>query len=373
MYALREVYEERETCTEAEIYTERGIPARWPRLVREHAVDDWPESAGSHHADAGAEVGDAGSHHADAGEPEVDDPEDEIFLLGERCAEAYMQADALHYWAMKLLAEFDRREGWQDTGFSSTAEWLTWRIGIKPGAARERLRTALALEQLPEISGAMKNGELSFTKVRALTRVARPENENMLLDFARAGSAANLERVVRGWKRLDRKSEVTAEQIRHRSRRFSAWVDEDGMVVVKGRLDPEVGALFMRAVEAASDALFRETSGADQAAAASDAEANSTDTDSTGTDSATDSTGATTSDAATEAIRPEQRRADAVGLIAERALASGFGDGAVSGSRAERYQVMLHVDAETLEESGDPGLSELEDGTRVSAAMQSFA
>ena len=98
---------------------------------------------------------------------------------------------------------------------------------------------------------------MSFTKVRALTRVATPENEATLLDFARAGSAANLERVVRGWKTLDRKSEVTAEQIRHRSRRFSAWVDDDGMVVVRGRLDPEVGALLMRAVEAASDALYR--------------------------------------------------------------------------------------------------------------------
>ncbi len=181
-------------------------------------------------------------------EPEVEEeaptPADELYLLGERCAEAYMQADALQYRAMKLLAEFHRREGWQDTGFSSTAEWLAWRIGIQPDAARERVRTALALEQLPLTSEAMRNGELSFTKVRALTRVATPETEATLLDFARAGSAANLERVVRGWKTLDRKSEVTAEQIRHRSRRFSAWVDDDGMVVVRGRLDPEVGALL---------------------------------------------------------------------------------------------------------------------------------
>jgi RNA:NAD 2'-phosphotransferase (TPT1/KptA family) len=184
--------------------------------------------------------------------------------------------------------------------------------------------------------------------------VATPDKESTLLDFARAGSAANLERVVRGWKTLDRKSEVTAEQIRHRSRRFSAWVDDDGMVVVRGRLDPEVGAMLMRAVEAASDALYREETGADH-----DAEAEGDKT------------------------TPEQRRADAVGLIAERALAAGFGNGAstgngdsdapISGSRAERYQVMLHVDAETLRETGNPGLSELEDGTRVSAAMQSFA
>jgi hypothetical protein len=284
------------------------------------------------------------------------DPEDELFLLGERCAEAYMQADALHYRAMKLLAEFDRRRGWEETGFSSTAEWLAWRIGIKPGAARERLRTALALEQLPETAQAMRDGELSFTKVRALTRVATPDTESTLLDFARAGSAANLERVVRGWKTLDRRSELTAEQIRHRNRRFSAFVDDDGMVVVRGRLDPEVGALLMRAVEAASDALFREEWDGGERRSEEEADADLPET------------------------KPEQRRADAVGLIAERALAAGFGARGgedaghpeedttpISGTRAERYQVMLHVDMGTLAEEGVPGQSELEDGTRVSA------
>ncbi len=96
---------------------------------------------------------------ADTPDP-LTDPEDELFLLGERCAEAYMQADALHYHAMVLLAEFDRRSGWQDTGFPSTAEWLAWRIGIQVGAARERVRTALALEQLPLTSEAMRNGRV---------------------------------------------------------------------------------------------------------------------------------------------------------------------------------------------------------------------
>jgi hypothetical protein len=288
-----------------------------------------------------------------------DDTDDALFLLGERCAQAHMHADALHYQAMRLLAEFHRRSGWRDTGFSSTAEWLAWRIGIKPNAARERLRTALALEQLPRIAQAMRNGELSYTKVRALTRVATPETEPTLLDFARAGSAANLERMVRGWKTLDRKGELAAEQIRHRSRRFSAFVDDDGMIVVKGRLDPEVGALFMRAVEAASDALFRNGNGAEEGEeGGGDGLGDESETN-PGTNPDLDET------------TPEQRRADAVGLIAERAFAAGFGNGAggegVSGSRAERYQVMLHVDADTLKDDGDLGQSELEDGTRVAA------
>jgi len=177
----------------------------------------------------------------------------------------------------------------------------------------------------------MRDGGLSFTKVRAVTRVATPTNEAQLLEFAKAGSAANLERLVRGWKKLDRKAEVGAEQARFRTRRFSAFVDHDGMVVVKGRLDPEAGAMLMRAVEAASDALFRR-------------------------------------EADTHEAEPEQRRADAVGLLAERALAAGFADGApVSGSKAQRTQVVLHVDPATLSEAEEPGMSELEDGTRVSA------
>ncbi len=326
MYAVREMWGVEERF-------------RWPRLVREAAVEWEPEVA----------------------EEAAPDPADELYLLGERCAEAYMQADALQYRAMKLLAEYHRREGWRDTGFSSTAEWLAWRIGIQLHTARERVRTALALEELPLTSAAMREGELSFTKVRALTRVARPENEATLLDFARAGSAASLERMVRGWKALDRKSELTAEQIRHRSRRFSAWVGEDGMVEVRGRLDPEVGALFMRAVEAAGDALFR--AGEDrrngEARCCGGVEAG----------------GPRDADADLPETTPEQRRADAVGLLAERALAAGFGceegtgedPAPISGTRAERYQVMLHVDAGTLEEDGEPGQSELEDGTHVPA------
>ncbi|MFH1762824.1 MAG: DUF222 domain-containing protein, partial [Gemmatimonadota bacterium] len=133
------------------IYAERGAPPRWPRLVREAAVDDrWYERPVAHFEDADTrpEAADTRPEAADTADP-LTDPEDELFLLGERCAQAYMQADAMHYHAMKLLAEFDRRRGWEDSGFSSTAEWLAWRIGIKAGAARERVRTALALEALP--------------------------------------------------------------------------------------------------------------------------------------------------------------------------------------------------------------------------------
>ena len=238
---------------------------------------------------------------------------------------------------LAAVAQSDRHRDWASEGFGSCAEWLAWRIGITRGTANEKVRAARALEDLPLISGAMASGELSFSKVRAITRAAVPENEAELLEFARATSAAGLERLVRGWKKLSRSDERQAERVRHGRRCFSVFPDEDGMYVVRGRLDPEVGAALMRAVEGASGALFSEAS----------------------------------RDGG-QAPEPAQLRADAVGLLAERALAAGFGAGLldtapVSGSRAERYQVVLHVEAATLSEEGEPGLSELEDGTRVSA------
>ena len=256
---------------------------------------------------------------------------DELYLLGERCAETYMQAEALQYEAMVLLTEFESRDGWRDTGFGGTAEWLAWRVGIKLHTAKDRLRVALAPQDLPLTSAAMSSGQLSYSKARGMARSAEPESEEDLLALAQSTSAARFERECRTIKHLDRERELTAAQIQHRSRRVSVFVDDDGMYVVTGRLDPEAGALLMRTVEAANDALYK-------------------------------------SDPDPEQTKPEQRRADAMGLVCERAMSAGFKpDGAISGAKAERYQVVLHVDEDTLSEDREPGRSELEDGARVSA------
>ena len=257
---------------------------------------------------------------------------DVLLELGDEIATLAAHLHAATYRLLTLIAEFDRLRGWEPGGHRSCAHWLAFRTGIDLGAAREKVRAARALSELPQISASMARGELSFAKVRALTRVATPENEGDLLELARCSTAAQLERTVRAWRRLSRWDEQELERMRHRSRCFSVFPDEDGMYVVRGRLDPEVGAMLMRAVDAASDALFR-----------------------AGT---------------SEDIEPKQRRADAVGLLAERALAVGFGggdDAPISGNRAERYQVVLHVEATTLESESEPGRSELEDGTRLSA------
>ena len=266
-------------------------------------------------------------------EPSAEDIADVVEDLGDQIAILAAHVHAATHRLLTLIAEFDRLQGWERAGFRSCAHWLAFRTGFDLGAAREKVRAARALEALPETSAAMARGQLSFAKVRALTRVANAENESELLELARSGTAAELERVVRSWKRFGRADEAEQERRRHATRCFSVFPDEDGMYLVRGRLDPEVGALLMRAIEAAGDALFHGS--------------------------------------AREAS-PEQRRADAVALLAERAMAVGFGasgpeDVPVSGTGAQRYQVVLHVEPATLTSGTEPGRADLADGTRVSA------
>ncbi|MEZ4415019.1 MAG: DUF222 domain-containing protein [Gemmatimonadota bacterium] len=260
--------------------------------------------------------------------------------LSDEIASLAAQISSATHRQLTLIAEFDRRRGWELSGHITCAHWLAWRTGIDLGSAREKVRAARALTSLPQISSALQQGDLSFSKVRALTRVADADNETELLEIALTSTAHQLERVVRGWKRHSRLDEAERERLRHQSRSLSVFPDEDGMYLVRGRLDPEVGALLQRALEAASEALFwkgPEVEGSDK-------------------------------------LRPEQKRADAIGLVAERALAAGLDqegggpDAPVSAARAERYQVVLHVEADTLAANAEPGMSELEDGTRVAAA-----
>ena len=149
--------------------------------------------------------------------------------------------------------------------------------------------------------------------MRALTRVATPDNEQALVDFALSGTAAHVERFVRGWRRVDAVSDRATDEARHLARGLSTWVDHDGMVVIRGRLTPEVGAVVQRALEAAADRLFRESVSAEQ-----------------GTHMA-------------DQVNHAQRRADALGLVAEAALSASLD----AGTAGERYQVVVHVSAET--------------------------
>jgi len=256
--------------------------------------------------------------------------------LGDVIAELSAHLDAATARLLDLIREFDAREGW-NTGFRSCAAWLNWRVGLDIGAARERVRVARALGSLPLLAEAMARGELSYAKVRALTRVATPETEERLLAVGRAGTADHVERIVRGWRRMDRKAEVAETARRHASRALHVYPDEDGMVTIRGRLAPEVGALLVQALAAAREVLYQRTRRQDVVVGSADVSA--------------------------ETPTMAQQQADALALLAETALHHGIDPGAPS----ERYQVVVHVDAPVLADPDAPGQSVLEDGTHVSA------
>lgn len=225
----------------------------------------------------------------------------ELDRLGDEIAELAAHVHAATYQLLARLRVFDERGGWGG-GFYSCAHWLSWRTGIGMGTAREHVRVARALGELPQLSEAMRRGQLSFSKIRALTRIATPVNEAQLLELARQGTASHIEKIVRAWRRVDRLDEQRQERERHRARDLTLYHDDDGMYVVRGRLDPEVGALFDRVLAAASEALYgRRCAAAAGAVGGGDAGAAGLEDEST-------------------AATAGQRRADAIGLIAECAL-----------------------------------------------------
>jgi len=260
----------------------------------------------------------------------------ELDRLGDEIAELSAHLDAATARLLTLIREFDARGGW-NTGFRSCAAWLSWRVGLDLGAARERVRVARALGSLPRLAEALGRGELSYAKVRALTRVATPESEARLLAVGRAGTAAHVERVVRGWRRVDRRAEAREAARQHAGRSLHVYQDEDGTVVLRGRLTPEVGALLLRALDAARETLYQRArvSGANPPAAGP---------------------------AAALPTRAQQQ-ADALALLAETALHHELDPGAPG----ERYQVVVHVDAAVLADPAHPGQSVLEEVGHVSA------
>src|SRR5437867_12862100 len=268
--------------------------------------------------------------------PTALEPAAELDQLGDEIAELSAHIEAATAHLLDLIREFDARGGW-NTGFRSCAAWLAWRVGLDPGAARERVRVAHALGTLPLLARALARGELSYAKVRALTRVAAPETEGRLLALGRAGTAAHVERIVRGWRRVDRQAEARETARRHESRALHVYEDEDGTVVLRGRLAPEVGALLLRALAAARETLYQRSRAKETADPPADASA----------------------DTPTRA----QQQADALALLAETALHQELDPGAPG----ERYQVVVHVDAAVLADPDQPGQSVLEGGTRVSA------
>jgi 5-methylcytosine-specific restriction endonuclease McrA len=216
---------------------------------------------------------------------------------------------------LELVAEVDRRGGF---AASSTAEWLAWRCALTPRAAREHVRVARCLGELQLIHEAFACGELSYAKVRALTRVAEAENEEELLELARHMTASQLERAVRAYRYV---TADEADELHALAYAGYTW-EPDGSLVLRARLAPEDGALFLRALEAARDRL-QEREWTDEHGSA-------------------------------EPRRPTS--AEALVALADMSL-RGNADTASAG---ERYQVVVHV-----EPSG--GSYALEDGPALAA------
>ena len=258
------------------------------------------------------------------------EPRDDVERLGLRIAELAARISAATHQLLVLIREFDERDGWAATGFRSCAQWLSWRTGLAPGAAREKVRVARALADLPRISAAMATAELSYSKARALTRVATPQTEQHLLDLALHATASQVERFVRAWRRVDRgvEAERDRDAERRASRYLQMYTDDSGMVVVRGRLEPEVGALLRKALDAAAEELYRRDSSADGPGE--------------------------------EFVTLDQRRADGAGLLAESALSSGLAESGTVDTRTDRYQVVVHVDQAVLADPASPGASEVE-------------
>ncbi len=147
-----------------------------------------------------------------------------------------------------LLGDFDDRRGWASWELTSCAAWLSWKCQMSSGTAREHVRVARALRHLPAIRGEFAAGRLSYAKVRALTRIATPDNEQILAEMAGPMTGNQLERFARAHRQVS-----PAEDAAARVRRRLTWrLEEDGSLAGTFRLPPLQAALLLKALRAAA-------------------------------------------------------------------------------------------------------------------------
>jgi hypothetical protein len=269
-------------------------------------------------------------------------------LAAEITAGVVRLAAATAAW-LRLVAEFDRREGWTGIGIASCAQWLAWQCGLSPGTAREHVRVARALTGLPKIAAAFAAGRISYAKVRAVTRVADASCEDDLLELALSATASQVERTVRAWRRAE---SADTESLAARQR-FDHWWDDDGMLVVRARLTPDDGAEFLAAVNSLAERDARRNR-----AAATRARASAPPSASPGPD-------ADCADDVDE-IAAARDRATARRCAALTRLASAAADADRRAGDPPRREVVLHVDAGVLADDAAAGRAHLEGGPALS-------
>jgi hypothetical protein len=289
--------------------------------------------------------------------------------LGEEIATLSVHLDAARHRLLQCIRQFDESRGWYAQGAVSCAHWLSWRIGLDLGTAREKVRVANALAELPKIDEALRVGKLSYAKVRALTRVATAANEAKLIDLALAATGAQLERICRGYRGAMNQDRPCVPEDRSVRKRLLPG----GMVKLEIVLSADEADLVMRAVDCAREisaevstplAVARSFVAGTAAPlpsrfasrplpAARGEVSGHTPAAETGTDSSAE----TCDEFPTWPSRP-----DGVVALAAHYLAGNRGDG----TGADRYQVMVHVDQDPLAPDGVVAAT-LEDGTGIPA------
>ena len=290
----------------------------------------------------------APNHHPAAGYYPDHKRVTELNKLADNITELVAHLDAGTFRLLQLICEFDENEGWEGPGIRSCAHWLNWKCGMSLGSARERVRVARSLPALPKISAAFRKGKVSYSKVRAMTRVATPENEAALLQVALHGTASHVETQVRLYRKVKRIEALEEENLRHGHRELSWHTDDDGYWVFKGRFTAEQGAMLQKALEAAGDQLFAEQQNVPAVVAAEIDE-----------------------NIPLDSTTPEpvsQKRADALARVVEGFLAGAGGDGTGNGQTGgDKYMINIHTEVETLKADGSGAEAEIEDRGHVPA------
>lgn len=307
----------------------------------------------------------------------VSDPEafaGDILELEMEIATLAAHINAATWRLLALVRCFDLRRGWNNGGARSCAHWLNWKCGIAVGAAREKVRVAHALPKLPQISEAFREGRLSYSKVRAMTRVATPKNEEYLLMIARHGTASHMERLVRSYRRLGRQEALDRDRQREDERVLTWHIDEDGCYVLRARLPPEQGALVVRALDAVGDETRAQKSDSVEAPKLNQIQSQNQNQTQTQTRNSPQSRtrasprSPTSPEPRSRTIAPREQamlRADALAQLADSYLA-----GARAGRNGgDRYTLHLHTDLATLRTDGHGAESETGEGINVSAEV----
>ena len=195
-----------------------------------------------------------------------DEPAFDPEAAEEELATLSSHLDAATYRQLVLIRQLDDSGHWANAGATTCAAWLSWRIGMNENAARERLRIAHALRDLPKVADAMRTGTLSYSKVRAIVRVATPQMEDRLLEYARYTTASHLERICRGVRQqqlLDTEEAESLDEAERLRRAFEARdlhlrARGDGTVQVVVTLMPDEAQRVFTAVETMRDAMREE-------------------------------------------------------------------------------------------------------------------